>query len=92
MAIRAPDGAKNGLLLHTGQWYAPSAVINDALIQHILHILHIGVQKKLYKLSKLGGGGSGEVIWTKSKRTAPFFLITSLTYTYTIYTTHRNLI
>ena len=26
--------------------------------------------KKLYKLSKLGGGG--EVIWTKSKRTAVF--------------------
>ena len=32
MAIRAPDGAKNGLILPTGQWYAPSAVINDALI------------------------------------------------------------
>ena len=37
---------------------------------------HIGVQNKLYKLSKLGGGGAGggdEVIWTKSKRTATFF-------------------
>ena len=33
---------------------------------------HIGVQKKWYKLSKLGGGGV-EVIWTKSKRTATFF-------------------
>ena len=32
MAIRAPDGAKNGHILPTGQWYAPSAVINDALI------------------------------------------------------------
>ena len=30
-----------------------------------------GVQKKLYKLSKLGEGGM--VIWTKSKRTAAFF-------------------
>ena len=30
MAIRAPDGAKNGHILPTGQWYAPSAVINDA--------------------------------------------------------------
>ena len=33
---------------------------------------HIGVQKKWYKLSKLGGGGVN-VIWTKSKRTANFF-------------------
>ena len=35
MAIRAPDGAKkdeNGHILPTGQWYAPSAVIKDALI------------------------------------------------------------
>ena len=32
MAIRAPDGAKNSNILPTGQWYAPSAVINDALI------------------------------------------------------------
>ena len=32
MAIRAPDGAKNSHILPTGQWYAPSAVINDALI------------------------------------------------------------
>ena len=32
MAIRAPDGAKNGHILPTGQWYAPSAVINVALI------------------------------------------------------------
>ena len=32
MAIRAPDGAKNGHILPTGQWYAPSAVSNDALI------------------------------------------------------------
>ena len=31
-----------------------------------------GVQKKLYMLSKLGGGGM--VIWTKSKRTAAFFV------------------
>ena len=36
MAIRAPDGAKNGHILPTGQWYAPSAVINDALIMHYL--------------------------------------------------------
>ena len=36
---------------------------------------HIGVQKKWYKLSKLGGGGGGEVevIWTKSKRTVTYF-------------------
>ena len=34
---------------------------------------HIGVKKKWYKLSKLGGGGGVEVIWTKSKRTATFF-------------------
>ena len=27
---------KNGLILPTGQWYAPSAVINDALIMHYL--------------------------------------------------------
>ena len=32
MAIRAPDGAKNGHILPRGQWYALSAVINDALI------------------------------------------------------------
>ena len=33
MAIRAPDGAnKNSHILPTGQWYAPSAVSNDALI------------------------------------------------------------
>ena len=32
MSIRAPDGAKNGQILPTGQWYAPSAVTNDALI------------------------------------------------------------
>ena len=30
MAIRAPDGAKNSHILPTGQWYAPSAVIDDA--------------------------------------------------------------
>ena len=30
MAIRAPDGAKNSHILPTGQWYAPSAVNNDA--------------------------------------------------------------
>ena len=29
-----PDGAKNSHILPTGQWYAPSAVINDALIMH----------------------------------------------------------
>ena len=28
---------------------------------------------KWYELSKLGGGGGVEVIWTKSKRTATFF-------------------
>ena len=27
---------KNGLILPTGQWYAPSAVINGALIMHYL--------------------------------------------------------
>ena len=32
MAIRAPDGAKNGHILPTGQCYAPLAGINDALI------------------------------------------------------------
>ena len=32
---------------------------------------HIGVKKKWYKLSKLGGGV--KVIWTQSKRTANFF-------------------
>ena len=30
MAIRAPDGAKNGHILPTGQWYALSPVINGA--------------------------------------------------------------
>ena len=34
---------------------------------------HIGVQQKWYKLSKLGGGGVEQVIWTKSKRTATYF-------------------
>ena len=35
---------------------------------------YIGVQKKWYKLSKLGeGGGVVEVIWTKSNRTATCF-------------------
>ena len=29
------------IILPTGQWYAPSAVVNDALILHILHILHV---------------------------------------------------
>ena len=33
--------------------------------------MNFNVGKKLYKLSKLGEGG-GEVIWTKSKRTAVF--------------------
>ena len=37
MANRAPDGAKNGLELPTGQWYAPSAVINDAQYCMVLH-------------------------------------------------------
>ena len=37
MAIRAPEGAKNGLILPTGQWYAPSAVINDACYCMVLH-------------------------------------------------------
>ena len=37
MAIRAPDGAKNGHILPTGQWYAPSAVINDARYCMALH-------------------------------------------------------
>ena len=35
------------------------------------NFLHIGVQKKWYKFSKLGGGVV--VIWTKSKRTVTFF-------------------
>ena len=34
---------------------------------------HIGVKKNWYKLSKLGEGGGGEGIWTKSKRRATFF-------------------
>ena len=42
---------------------------------NIAEINVFGDQKKWYKLSKLGGGG-GEVIWTKSKRTATFFLET----------------
>ena len=29
--------------------------------------------KKIYKLSKLGEAGGGDVIWTKSKRRAVFF-------------------
>ena len=37
MAIRAPDGAKNGHILPTGQWYAPSAVINGAWYCMVLH-------------------------------------------------------
>ena len=37
MAIRAPDGAKNGLILPSGQWYAPSSVINDAGYCMVLH-------------------------------------------------------
>ena len=28
---------KNGLILPTGQWYAPSAVINDAWYRMVLH-------------------------------------------------------
>ena len=40
---------------------------------------HIGVQKKCYKLSKLGGGGV-EVIWTKFKRTATFLFYLRLTF------------
>ena len=32
-----------------------------------------GGKKKWYNLSKLVGRGLGEVIWTKSKRTAAFF-------------------
>ena len=39
MAIRAPDGAKNGLMLPTGQLYAPSAVINDDDAWHCM-VLH----------------------------------------------------
>ena len=37
MAIRAPDGARNGHVLPTGQWYAPSAVINDVWYCMVLH-------------------------------------------------------
>ena len=37
MAIRASDGAKNVLILPTGQWYAPSAVIYDSLYCMVLH-------------------------------------------------------
>ena len=41
MAIRAPgEGgciAKNGHILPTGQWYAPSEVINDAWYCMVLH-------------------------------------------------------
>ena len=29
--------AKNGIILLTGQWYAPSAVINDACYCMVLH-------------------------------------------------------
>ena len=29
-----PNDVKNSHILPTGQWYAPSAVINDALIMH----------------------------------------------------------
>ena len=37
MAIRAPDRAKNGHILPTGQWYAPSAVVNDEWYCMVLH-------------------------------------------------------
>ena len=40
MAIRAPDGAKMAIILPTGQWYAPSAVINDAGIVWYCMVLH----------------------------------------------------
>ena len=36
----APDGAKNGHVLPTGQWNAPSAVIKHAWYWMVLHILH----------------------------------------------------
>ena len=57
MAIRAPDEAKNGLILPTGQWYAPSAVNYSAPCCTMLHdlalsctILHyISVVKGLLK-------------------------------------------
>ena len=35
--IKDVDGDKNGLTLPTGQWYAPSAVINDAWYCMVLH-------------------------------------------------------
>ena len=38
-AIRAPDGAKNGLIVPTGQRYAPSAVINDARYCMVMHCI-----------------------------------------------------
>ena len=31
------ESCKNGLILSTGQWYAPSAVINDAWFRMVLH-------------------------------------------------------
>ena len=37
MAIRASDGAKNGHILPTGQWYALSAVIKHAWYCMVLH-------------------------------------------------------
>ena len=37
MAIRAPDGAKNGHILPTGQWYAPSAVYSVILCYTLLY-------------------------------------------------------
>ena len=39
MAIRAPGGAKNGLILPTGQLYAPSAVINYAWYCMVLYCI-----------------------------------------------------
>ena len=37
MAIRAPDGAKNGHILPTGQWYAPSAVYSGILLHTLAY-------------------------------------------------------
>ena len=36
-SIRLSIESKNGLILPTGQWYAPSAVINDAWYCMVLH-------------------------------------------------------
>ena len=68
---------KNGLILPTGQWYALSAVINDALIMHFLAlsctILHY-IAHKVYMKSADEFSDCFWYSWSGSESESPMLL------------------